>query len=364
MKNNKYILLLAFITTFALAGCNSKELPQSQQLETLASPINDSVDLLKSEYNNSTETIATDSTNDVENIANNGNLYDVPNSEKRVLCWGTSLTHGTGGSGVTMPKVLARLSGAEVLNYGGYAEDTNCIATRSGASELTLTDSITISADNETPVGISFVSEFGDIDLILKYTDRGLNPVTIDGITGNLSRVEDEENEGNVQYFFTRSESGDVKKIESGAVIIPYSIADKRDGDINIIWTAGNDNLQNTEDILLLIDKIDKMIEFSQSDKYIIVSEMNLHDEVPVTDEVNAMFEEHYKEHFVHLRKYFIENAFSDLSLSPSDEDLEDIDNWEIPRFFRVDDVHGNSLYYLIAGQQIYKRCQELNYLK
>lgn len=344
-----------------LVGCNKKASVQTQHPETLTPPIYKSVDLLGSETN---ETIVLDSNSDIQNISNTLDFNDIPNSERRVICWGTSLTHGTGGSGVTMPKILGRLSGAEVLNYGGYAENTNCIATRSGASKLTLTDSIIIPADNETPVSLNFVSEFGDIDLILKYTERGLNPVTIDGIAGNLSRAEDEENEGDVQYFFTRSESGDVKEIKSGATIIPYSVSDKRDNDINVIWTAGNDNLQNTDDILRLIEKIDRMIEFSQSDKYIIVSEMNLHEEVPVTDEVNAMFEEHYKEHFVHLRKYFIENAFPDLNISPSDDDIEDIQNWEIPRFFRIDEIHGNSLYYLIAGQQIYKRCQELNYLK
>ena len=91
---------------------------------------------------------------------------------------------------------------------------------------------------------------------------------------------------------------------------------------------------------------------------------MNLHEEVPVTDEVNSMFEEYYGEHFVHLRKYLIEDAFSDLNLSPSEKDSEDISNWEIPRYFRSDEVHGNSLYYYLAGQQVYKKCQELGYLE
>ena len=279
------------------------------------------------------------------------------NYDRRVICWGTSLTYGTGGEGVTMPGVLGTLSGANVMNYGGYAENTNCIATRSGASKLTLTEGFTIPSDTN-PVPVEFETEFGEIALLLVYTDSGLNPVTIDGVKGKLS-IDEELN-----HYFNRFEPGEGKKIEAGTQIIPYSVEDMQPDDIQVIWTAGNDNLQNTEGIEHLIEKIDKMIEFSGSDKYVIVSEMNLHEEVPVTDEVNEMFEDYYKEHFVHLRRYFMEDAFAELGMYPSEEDKVDIENGEIPRYFRIDEVHGNSLYYLIAGQQVYKKCQELGYLE
>ena len=304
---------------------------------------------------NANEVMDSNNTDDGENN-DNYNAKEL-NSSRRVLCWGTSLTHGTGGGGVTMPNVLERLSGATVLNYGGYAENTNCIATRSGASEFTISKNITIPTNDE-PVEVEFSTEFGDIELILKYTDAGLNPVTIDGISGNLY-VDEEDG----TYYFTRIESGEEKEIAAGSVIVPYSVFDRRDDDINVIWTAGNDNLQNTEDIQHLIEKIDKMIEHSGSDNYIVVSEMNKHEEVPVTDEVNSMFEDYYGEHFVNFRRYLIEDAFDELNLTPSTEDLWDISVYEVPSYFIVDDVHGNSLYYYLAGKLIYEKCQELGYL-
>lgn len=362
----KRLILLSVLTLqIAMIGCSGEVVNTSSKGEN-----NGTVSETGSEENVAlgNETAIADDSEDATKEAADSNIIEETqndddynakeqNSDRRVLCWGTSLTHGTGGGGVTMPNVLERLSGATVLNYGGYAEDTNCIATRSGASEFTISKDITLPTNDE-PVEVEFSSEFGDIELILKYTDVGLNPVTIDGVSGNLSRDEEDGT-----YYFSRIESGEEKEIVAGTVIVPYSVYDRRDDDINVIWTAGNDNLQNTEDIQHLIEKIDKMIECSGSSNYIIVSEMNKHEEVPVTDEVNSMFEEYYGEHFVNFRRYLIEDAFDELNLTPSTEDLWDISVYEVPSYFIVDDVHGNSLYYYLAGKLIYEKCQELGYL-
>lgn len=283
------------------------------------------------------------------------------NSNKRVVCWGTSLTEGSGGGGVSMPNTLERLSGATVLNYGGYAERTGCIASRSGASKLTLTEDVTIPSSNDVPVEIFFTSEFGGFSRLLNYTDSGLNPVTVCGISGNLSRANGENDD--THFYFTRLEPGDETSVSSDTPIIPFSVNDRRTDDICIFETGGNDDLATTEDILALIEKIDKMIAFSGSDKYLIISELNSHERVPVSDEVNERFEDHYKKHFVNFREYLIKDAFTDLNMPPSEGDLEDISNYEIPRYFRSDDVHGNALYYFLFGQQVYKKCQELGYL-
>jgi len=365
----KFLVIFAFIAIFSVCGC--KKSSEVNNIDATAYEIS-SIDSSISENNSNSEKA---DISDGENIFNDNSVNDnsdneaspsssedkLSNFDKRVLCYGTSLTYGTGGEGVTMPGVLGRLSGATVMNYGGYAENTNCIATRSGASKLTLTKDITVPSD-DTPVEICFESEFGDIVLILKYTDAGLNPVTIDGITGKLSITEDDVS--GIHYYFNRFEAGESKQVKAGTVIVPYSVTDKNPSDIIVIWTAGNDKLQNTSDIEALIDKIDKMIEFSGCDKYIVLSEANLHAEVPVTDEVNEMFENHYTDHFLNFRKYLINDAFSDLGLYPSPEDEEDISAGEIPRYFRIDEVHGNSLYYYLAGTMVYKKCQELGYLK
>lgn len=354
MKRN--VVLLFLIAVVTLSGCNKTNSVEPPSSEVIVSMESDSTE--NEEAPTDTYEDADIPTDDTSESSNN---EDIQNDQLRVICWGTSLTDGTGGGGVTMPNVLERLSGTKAYNYGGYAENTNCIATRSGASKLTLTSDINIPSDG-TPVEVTFESEFGDIELILKHTSRGLNPVKINGIYGDLSREED-ENE-NVTFYFTRREAGDEIAIPSGTVIVPYSVDDRRDSDISIIWTGGNDNVQNEDDIELLISKIDKMIEFSGSDKFLVFSDMNTHEEIPLTEEMSNRLEEYYGEHFVNFRKYLIEDAFTDFDLAPSEEDLEDIAAFEIPHYFRIDDVHGNSLYYYSAGKLAYKKCQELGYLK
>lgn len=355
----KLIIILALVSLLPVSGCNSTN-TQGSNSEEIAS---------ESKSTNEKATPPEDKTIDEVQIAQEDDSIlegaassKKLNSDKRVICWGTSLTEGTGGGGVTMPNVLERLSGATVLNYGGYAENTNEISARSGVNKLTLTASLSIDASNEVSNSIEFESEWGDIDILLKYTDAGLNPVTIDGVSGELTRYAPDD--GPVTYYFRRLESGTPKDVVPGTVIIPYSAVDKNSEDINVIWTSGNDHLRSIEDIEKLIEKIDKFIEFSGSDKFIIFSDMNLHEEVPVTDEVSSMFAEYYGEHFLHFKKYLIEDALTDLRLKPSEEDQENIRNWEIPQYFRIDDVHGNSLYYYLAGQQVYKKCQELGYLE
>lgn len=362
----RILLFVVLALHITLVGCGDGKVNTSTKGENI-----ESVSEVSSEENSALENetaIADNSEENVNEVVDSNNSEDADNNDdyvskeqnvsRRVLCWGTSITYGTGGGGVTMPNVLEKMSGATVLNYGGYAENTNCIATRSGASEFTVACDFTVPSD-ETPVEVTFISEFGEIEELLKHTDAGLNPVTIDGVGGNLSI--DEENG---IYYFSRIESGEEKEVASGTVIVPYAVDDRRDSDINVIWTAGNDNIQNEDDIQAVLDKIDKMIEFSGSDSYIVISEMNDHEEAPLTDEVNRAFEEHYNEHFLDLRKYLIEEALSDLQLyHHSDEDNWDIGVYEVPDYFKVDDSHGNSLYYYLAGQQVYKKCQELGYL-
>lgn len=353
----KIYLLFTIITMIALAGC-AKQSQQTVDIKEEPNIVNsEEISQVVTEQEvagelEEEETVVEEPV-DIENIME-------ANSSINVVCWGTSLVYGTGGNGVIMPDVLKRISGARVLNYGGYAENTNEIAARSGANALSLTSEIIIPAD-ESPVEVSFESEFGEIDKLLVHTDAGLNPVRIEGVSGKLSR---EEEDGNVRFYFTREEPGEETVVSEGATIVPRAAIEKREDDISVIWTAGNDTIVGTEDILVVIEKIDKMIEFSGSDKYIVISAVNIKDGVPVINEVNEMFEEHYGEHFFNLRKYLMEDAFSDINIPPDEDDLEDISEDLIPSFFRADEEHGNSLYYLLAGQQLYKKCQELNYLK
>lgn len=353
----KTLAISIIITVLTFVGCNNTDVSMTTSYSSSDSQkIEESASNIDRQSSNSTSNITSDeakkaTTNETTN-----------NSEKRIICWGHSMVVGSGGGGVTMPNVLERLSGATVLNYGGYAENTNEVAARSGVNELTLTAKLPIDSSNEVSNSIEFESEWGKTDILLKYTDAGLNPVTIDGVIGVLTRCEPDDEP--VTYYFRRLEPGEPKDAAPGTRIIPYYETDKREDDILVIWTGGNDTINSLDDIEILLNQIDELIEFSGSDKYIVISETTLHENFPFTDDVSNSYADHYGEHFLHLRKYLIEDAFSDLKIAPSEEDIADINCSDIPRYFRDDDVHGNALYYYLAGQQVYKKCQELGYLE
>ncbi|MDO4189052.1 MAG: hypothetical protein Q4D29_08685 [Lachnospiraceae bacterium] len=351
MKNPVVLLLLT--TLMILSGCKNSSAPQFDSAQITESPVEE-------DHINDTEipAVPTDSSSISPNITY-GIASDedrLLNSEIRVICYGTSMVYGTGGGGVTMSDVIKRISGADAINYGGYAENTNCIAARSGANKLTLTSDVTIPPD-ETPVEIYFESEFGQVDLLLINTDSGLNPVKIGDITGKLTREDD-------HFYFTRLEPGDEEHVSASDIIIPYSVSRMQNTDIIVIWASGNDYIQNSEETNLLIEKMDKMIAFNGNDKYIIISKTNKGDDIPETDEINKSLKEHYGNHFIDLREYLMSQASSDLGYPLDEDDMIDISEGLVPRCFRADNEHGNSLYYFVAGQQVYKKCQELGYLK
>ena len=342
----KTLLFISIISLVLVSGC-------SKSTEGPVSNAEPSVTIETKDVDTDEISVVSDNTND---STDEKSIEDIKaaNSGIRVLCYGTSMVYGTGGGGVTLSDVIRRYSGADAINYGGYGEDTNCIAARLGANKLSLTEGFTIPSD-DTPVKIIFTSEFGQTDIILKYTDAGLNPVTIDGISGDLSR-DDESN-----IYFTRAEAGEEKVIESGTEITPYSVSRMTPDDVLIIWTSGNDNIEKSEDIPVLLDKIDKMVAFGGNGKFVLFSDMNNH---VMGDEINDAFREHYNEHFLDFKTYMMTEASDELGYPLDEDDLLDIEENMVPRCFRADGEHGNSLYYLLAGQQVYKKCQELGYLQ
>lgn len=285
----------------------------------------------------------------------------IANSDKRVVCWGDSLTEGTGGDGVTMPNTLEELSGATVLNYGVYAEQTSCIAARQGGNPQTLVEDIVIPADC-TPVKATVSGNYG-YEMLLVFGNAGINNVTLGGIEGTYE-VHDDANR-----YFTRLTPGEETPLPAGTQLFTHGMTDKRDDDILVIWAGGNDTPNSEEEFQAVFKKIDEMIEYQGCTRYIVISDMNPHARIPLTDEFNEAFKNKYGEHFLDLRSYMINDALDQLGITPTDADKAAVEKGDIPVSLRMasddeNEVHGNSHYYRIAGEQVYKKLQELGYLQ
>ena len=308
---------------------------------------------------NETEIIAEDITNNTsedEEFVSPTPAGD--NSELRVVCFGDSLTVGTGGEGVTMPDTIAKLSGATVLNYGGYGESSSCISARQGGNPQYLVEEIVIPADC-SPVKAQCDGKYG-YEMLLVFGDAGINNVTLAGIEGTYALVDD-------MRCFTRLTPGDEITVPSGTQLFTHAMLDKKDDDILVIWAGSNDGIEVKEDIPSFVNRIDEMIAFQGNDKFVVVSLTSRHARIPLVDDMNSALSEHFGEHYLDLRSYMVDKALDQLNITPTDMDKEAIERRDIPYSLRYsleeDENHGNSYFYEIAGQQIYKKLQELGYL-
>ena len=225
------LLMLAFIS-----GCGKKEETTKQ-----AKP----------------EAVITEQNTNLSDGADNEGKEVKDNSGKRVVCFGDSLTVGTGGEGTTMPDTIAKLSGAEVLNYGGYGESASCIAARQGGNPQYLVEDIVIPADT-TPVRAQCSGKYG-YEMLLVFADAGINNVMLNGIEGTYTMVDDER-------CFTRLTPGEEVKVPAGTQLFTHAMLDKRDDDILVIWAGSNNGIETEDQIPALVEQIDEMIEYQGND--------------------------------------------------------------------------------------------------
>lgn len=355
------LLMLAFIS-----GCGKKE--KSTQQDKPEAVVTEQDANLSEDEDNAEIEVEIDAASEVtpdnasEDIGTNENTETKEevkdNSGKRVVCLGDSLTVGTGGDGTTMPDTIAALSGAQVLNYGGYGESASCIAARQGGNPQYLVEDIVIPADC-TPVRAQCSGKYG-YEMLLVFSDAGINNVVLGGVEGTYSMVDDER-------CFTRLTPGDEVNLPAGTQLFTHAMLDKRDDDILVIWAGSNNGIESEDQIPTLVEQIDEMIAFQGNDAYVVVSLTSRHGRIPLVDKVNESLKNHFGNHYLDLRSYMVNEALSDLNITPTELDKKAIEIGDVPVSIRYstdeEENHGNADFYRLAGEQIYKKLVELGYL-
>lgn len=282
---------------------------------------------------------------------------DESKAGKRILCWGDSLTEGTGGDGVDYPKVVGELSGHEVLNYGVYAERASLIAARQGGNPQHVVDLSEIPADT-TPVKVNVVGDNGAWEMWCNNGDAGINPCVINGVEGTLTiNMEAGERQ------FTRLSAGEPVSVNDGDKFTTAAMRDMQDDDILIIWSGSSDGWFDDRSITDIIGYQKSMIDFAGCTEYIIINytaKPNIGEEI---DAWNEALKSEYGEHYLDIRGYLMENGLSDAGIEATEQDLEDIRNGQIPTSLRSDESHFNAKGYELIGQKVYEKLLELGYI-
>lgn len=332
MKKRRIAVCGIFALTLVLfAGCKKAEVQTEQPVIDVTRTVDDTVSAGADADSNST---------------------DLP----RIVCWGDSLTEGTGGSGTTYPNTLEKLSGREVLNYGVYAEMASCIAARQGGNPMHADEAFTIPAACE-PVEIKPVNESGSPEMLMVFGDAGINPCSIGGVMGTMSI-----NMDNGARYFTRSEAGDEVAVAGGTPILFHAMLDKKDDDILVIFSGTND-YPDTESIKDVIAYQRAMLEYAGAENYVVIG-MTKKKAMEEIVEINQILAEEYGEHFLDIREYLMEHGLEDAGAAETEQDRADMAAGEIPTSLRTDEEgHGTSAFYRIIGEQLYKKMQELGYL-
>lgn len=272
---------------------------------------------------------------------------------RRIICWGDSLTYGQGGDGVTYPLVLSEKTGLEVINYGIQGETARQIAIRMGA--LTMTTGAFEIPPEAVPVEVTLWQD-GEDPIMMRLGDCAINPCNIGGVEGTLTYNAEE-----IKYYFTRSNQGEAVSVPESTVVETFASLDKRESDIIILF-AGTNLPPDKDTVGELIATDNQMLEELGTERYIVIG-LTSKALIPDIEPINEALSEAFGEHFLDIRTYMLAQGLQDAGIEPTEQDIKDMEEGEIPSSIRVDEVHGTDAFYRIIGEQVYEKLKALGYL-
>lgn len=310
-------------------------------------------------------------------------LEDAKVVKKQVVCWGDSLTAGASSKnttyvtevkavltakGFSLPnasynyvQTIAALLGTDnyqVVNCGVDGENINTIAAREGALPACIEANVTIPALASEYGSISGLKSAFDLTTncspLLQGHGNSVNPCYLEGIKCTLSY--DSTN----GYRIKRQSNGDrAVTVMNGTPIIMYGSSAYRNSEIAILWCWTNGGYSSDDE---LVQKLKMMIQHLNTERYIIVGIHYGNTATLITQENELL--KYFGDKFFNWRKYVSSNAMYDFGITPTANDLTDMQEGKIPRSFLTDSVHINSGAYMILGWKLYERMVQLGYIE
>lgn len=314
-----------------------------------------------------------------------------------IVCWGDSLTTGSSGN-VSYPHTLQKyldvyisdiydlrysLDSIEglaatdwsdykisipVINMGAGRENTATILGRSGVVPYVVSEDFVIPAETE-PVLVGIASQNGKNVSPLIAGDGGVNPVTIAGVQGTLTRTANTKKWNQYDYQFTRLEAGQEISVEKGTEIVTTA-ADAYHDYIHIVWLGTYDgksvspsNLVSDTRALLQRQNINK-------DRYLVIGPCTYGGSwstasASALDSIDSAMLQAFGDRYINLRKYLMEDGLRDADLSATKQDNKSIEKGNVPDSFRsnASGADLNGVAYELLGKLVYERMDRLGYL-
>ena len=314
-----------------------------------------------------------------------------------VVCWGDSLTAGSSGN-VSYPHTLQKyldvyisdiydlrysLNTVEglstmdwddykisipVVNMGAGRENSTTILGRSGVVPYVVSADFVIPAGTESvPVGI--VSENGKKVTPLIAGDGGVNPVTIAGVQGTLTRNASSQQWNQHIYQFTRLEPGQEVPVEKGS-IITTAAANAYQDYIHIVWLGTYGTFSNPDN---LVKETKALLQRQNinTDRYLVIGPCTYNgswgtaSSSRTLDSIDSAMLQAFGDRYINLRKYLMEDGLRDAGLVATSQDKLSIGNSCVPNSFRsnASGADLNGVAYELVGKLVFDRMDRLGYL-
>lgn len=286
---------------------------------------------------------------------------------KTIVCFGDSLTAGAGGQGTTYESVMqAELGDSyKVINCGVGGESVYPITARQGGIVSFLANEVSIPKD-KTEVEIGTKSDSGvhclkldgtevPLPLLLQGQGNSVNPCYIDDIPCTLRWSGSSYADTDGKYFIKSNiELSKAHKVVAKSPIYFYGNT-LRNSHALVIWMGQNGGFNTVDELKELYKKV---ISHSSCSNYVIIG---LHGYNKTTEEdLEKQFKQEFGNHFIDWRNYLLTRALDDANITPTEQDLADIDKGLCPTSLRYDSVHLNATGYTLLAKQILNRFKYL----
>ena len=314
-----------------------------------------------------------------------------------IVCWGDSLTTGSSGN-VSYPHTLQKyldvyvcgvydlrysldaiegLSATDwddykisipVVNMGAGRENAATILGRSGVKPYVVSEDFVIPAGTES-VPVKIISEDGKSVTPLIAGDGGVNPVTIAGVQGTLTRNASTQKWTQYIYQFTRLEAGQEVSVEKGTSVVTAATDTYQDY-IHIVWLGTYGDFSNA-DKLVSDTKLLLQRQNINTDRYLVIGPCTYNGSwtnasSSVMDSVDSAMLQAFGDRYINLRKYLMEDGLRDAQLSATTQDKQMINRGSVPNSFRSNasgaDLNGAA--YELLGKLVFERMDRLGYLE
>ena len=312
-----------------------------------------------------------------------------------IVCWGDSLTAGSSGN-VSYPGTLqkyidtylcdiydfrstienaqdySRLDWEEytvsipVVNMGAGKEDSATILGRSGVTPYVVGADFEIPGETES-VAITLKSADGKAVSPLTAGNAGVNPVTIDGVEGTITRVSEGQGWGQASYQFTRTEAGEPVPVVKGTEIVTACQEEYLDY-IHVVWLGTYGDFTNPEK---LVSDTKQLLsrQVNNPDRYVVIGPCTVRGDWSNADTntmnaIDSAMMQAFGNHYVNVRKYLMVDGLTDAKITPSKEEKLIIQQGRVPTSFRsnASGADLNSTAYKLIGKLVYERMESLGY--